>query len=225
MSALDLIIVLIVLTSLLTGYKKGLILTLFSTGSLLAAFILTKLYHRAAAGWIISNTAIEEGIQNIVSKNISDAGQWITSEGAYGTDSLTKLFNWANHYFSVGNMQINAMDAVGVVKEDIAVRAAHLMISLISAAALFIVIRISLALLGSFLNSVFTLPALDTINRMAGLVIGGVKGALIAVLLLILMLPVALAEPEGWIASLINSSQLIKFFLDHASTYLQEWVI
>lgn len=225
MSSVDIVISAIILISLLIGYKKGFILTLFSMGSFIVAAVLTKLYHRDAAQWIVSNTSLVEVIKNTLLKNIPYTDQNIIKDGLYSSDSSTKLFNWVNEYLSKETMQFNAMEAMDIVKEEMVNKTTHLIITIISIITLFIVIRILITLIGHLINSIFSLPGLDAINKMAGLVLGGLRGILIAALLLILMLPSAMASPEGWVANLINSSYLIQFFLNHVSIYLLEWFL
>jgi|GEM_PF-6956113 len=225
MSAIDILIICILIFSVVTGYKKGLILTLVSLGSYIIAAILTKAYYLNFSNWIMFNTPIGEGIKGIISKNLSLMGERTLQEGVFTSESSFKLFSWANEYLAKETVQDYAVESIEAIRSEIIVKIALLLTNLIAIVVLFLVIRGLIILFGHILNNVFELPVLNSINKMAGLAIGGLRGIIIISLLLLMLLPSVMAAPEAKISALINSSILIQIFFNSILIHILNWFL
>ena len=225
MSILDVIILIIIVASLLMGYKKGLILTLVSMGSYIVAALVTKSYYLVLSNWIIKRTPIGEVLRKMVYNNLSLESSATVQEGIFSSDSSVKLFKWANEYLAKDYLQEYAVQTIDAIKDDLITKITLLLTNIISIVLLFIIIRSLIILIGYILNNIFELPFLETINRTAGLALGGIRGVLIVVLLLIIMLPSAMAVPEGKFATLINSSILIQLFFNNILVHILNWFL
>ena len=225
MSVLDILIICVLAFSVITGYKKGLILTLVSMGSYIVAAILTKANYIAFSNWILFNTPIGEGIKSVIEKNLSFTGERTIQEGVFASESSFKLFNWANEYLAKEVVQDYAVQTIEAIRNEVIMKIALLLTNLIAIVVLFLIIRGLIILGGYILNNIFELPVLNSINKMAGLAIGGLRGVLIVSLLLIILLPSAMAAPEGKLSTIINSSVLIQVFFNSILIHILNWFL
>lgn len=224
----DIIIVATLLLSVLFGYKRGFIKTLFSCFSLIAAIVLAAIFGGPVGG-IIKNSPLFDGISGGVTKEIteqvdslseaemplvqqndnreamlsaadeeSDTSNMQNTEQAKNTgrkiieDFSNTDFGRTVFKLGVDSEQIkndfgNAIDnSIGALSQSDSVKG--LLVSLIAgpvldcvAAALGTVIVFVLALIllkiaCFFLDKVFRLPLLSSVNKYGGLVAGVVSG-------------------------------------------------
>ncbi len=225
MSTLDILILIVIGASIFMGYRRGLILTMASTVSYIAAAFITKSYYQSFTDWLLIKTPIGDALGTMVSSNLMLSGERTLQEGVFTNESSFKLFSWANEYLAKGLMQEQALQTVEAIKEDIISRLTLMLTNIISIVLLFLIIRALIILVGYILNNVFDLPGLYSINKIAGLAVGGLRGILLVAVLLILILPSAMAAPEGNLSSLINSSVLIQFFFNNLLIHILNWFL
>ncbi len=225
MSTLDILIIIVIGASILMGYRRGLILTLASTVSYIAAAIIAKSYYQSFTEWLLIKTPIGDVLGNMVSSNLALSGERTLQEGVFTNESSFKLFSWANEYLANSMVQDYALQTVEAIKDDIITKVTMMLTSILSIVLLFLIIRTLIVLAGYLLNQIFELPGLNSINKLAGLAVGGLRGVLLVAVLLILTLPSAMAAPEGKLAGFINSSVLIQYFFNNLLIHILNWFL
>ncbi|SET71833.1 Colicin V production protein [Natronincola peptidivorans] len=214
----DLLMVVIVVLSSIGGYRKGFILTMFSFGSYIIAFFVAKVYHLQLAAWIRSTPTLMEGIQNFIGKNINLDFLQIDElkEGAF-----IKLPVFLEEYILKEiPVEAYAQQTIEVLKGQVVNTMLTFFINTISMIILFVLARTIILIIGHLANEVFELPVLNTVNGLAGGVLGFARGFAIILIFVLIMIPIAMANLEGFVAKGMQESNMLPIFSQHLLSYL-----
>lgn len=218
----DLLILLILGLSSLSGYKRGFILTLFSLGSYIIAFITAKTYYPLLAQWIRKSPHIFEGVQGFVGKNIKLHLPEIMESNVEGFSKLPNLLE--NYLYREISLETYANQTIEAVKGHVVDVLATFFINIISMIILFIAVRTLILLIGHVVNQIFELPVLHTVNSLGGGVAGFIRGFIFVVVAIMIMTSIAMMNLEGVMAKGMQESTLLPILSQHVFSYLLKWL-
>lgn len=182
---IDIILIGIVLLSTFLGYKKGLVKLGAKLFAGIIAIILTIIIYKPVSGIIINNTKIDEKIRDTIIQNTTSA----IEEKVDVPNEIT------NH---VEN---------NVLPEQAENLAKNIVYAL-TAVILFIVVKIVLSIVISLMDFVAKLPILKQFNEIGGVVYGLLRGALIAVIGILLLETYANMNPESDFGRQVQSTYI-----------------
>lgn len=187
--AADILVFCFVLIFVYTGYKTGLIRTVYGILSYFIAIIVSAFIYPYVSR-LLSESSFVSGIASSVSEKISGAG---------ATEYKGQLGEYL--YSIVGNT-INSAVAAAVL-------------NIISFALVLVLVRLTLGVISKSLNIFSRLPVISGVNRLCGAVAGGIKG----IIILYIVFLVVLLVPElggGAVGRSISSSQIAnKFYTEN----------
>lgn len=169
--AVDLIIIIIMVSSIFVGLKKGLISCIIDIAAVIVALILAILLCRPITNVVIENTNFDENLATTISQNIP------LSDTDFKVEANTNLPEGIVNYINGITENINtskeeAFNAIGV-------ELASGIISVIVFIAIFIIVRLVLALIKVVSKIIDKIPLLSQVNKIGGAICGAIEGAVI----------------------------------------------
>ena len=231
MAWLDLLIIVLIVLSVIIGYKRGLILTLFSIGSYIVAFIFSRRYYANLTNWIKNQFFITNKLNDLIGSHVQlkipETNIVPPVEGhAQGianfiNQDTIKMPEFIQNLL-VNNLEVQtiAQQTVEGIRNQIIDTIATLFLNVISMVVLFFLIKWTITILGLAINKVFELPVLGAFNQMLGGVLGGIRGIFLIIIMLFILIPISISSPQGIISISIEESYLVQFFLNNLVGYL-----
>ena len=169
--AVDLIILIIMVSSIFVGLKKGLISCIIDIAAVIVALILAILLCRPITNVVIENTNFDESLATTISQNIP------LSDTDFKVEANTNLPEGIVNYINgitenVNTSKEEAFNAIGV-------ELASGIISVIVFIAIFVIVRLVLALIKVVSKIIDKIPLLSQVNKVGGAICGAIEGAII----------------------------------------------
>ena len=169
--AVDLIILIIMVSSIFVGLKKGLISCIIDIAAVVVALILAILLCRPITNIVIENTNFDESLAKTISQNIP------LSDTDFKVEANTNLPEGIVSYINSITENVNtskeeAFNAIGV-------ELASGIISVIVFIAIFVIVRLVLALIKVVSKIIDKIPLLSQVNKVGGAICGAIEGAII----------------------------------------------
>lgn len=187
----DIILFFILAGNAILGYKRGLVRVIFSICSSLIAIILVLLLYKPTTNYIINHTSAAQKIESAVEEKIESLFQ---QDNEKQTTDLSKDDNRNSilKIFIEDETQSFLNDTTERVEQYVSVQIAHKVISVVVFFALFVLVRLLLYIVKSYIDLIANLPILKQINHSGGLIYGVIKGFFIIYItfaILSLMMP------------------------------------
>lgn len=216
----------------ISGYKKGLILTTFSLGSYIIAFITARLYYPQLAHWIRDNNFMIEGIKGFIQKNIETSlpTTGVLDKTPQSLGGLQEMEGWGipgflqDYLIKQVDIQTYADQAMDTIIGEMQQALVNFFINIISMVILFIVVRTLILLIGHLIHSIFEIPVLHTVNNVGGGVVGLIRGMVFIFIAVLIMIPIAMTNLQGKIAVGLEGSRLLSIFSHYLLTYILSWL-
>ncbi len=162
---IDIILVAIVALSAFLGYKKGLVELGARLFAGIIAIILTLIVYKPIANVVISNSNIDERIENIIIEKTNEIvdKNTPTSDNKYIQDTTESVANQIKG--EISKEQANSISKNVIYAGSIII--------------IFILIKIILTIVIKLLDTVAELPILKQFNEVGGLAYGLIRGLLI----------------------------------------------
>lgn len=192
---LDIIVLILIATGAIIGYKKGLVGIMVGLVSMILAIILSLILQGPIADALYNSTGMGKVIEQTVYNNLNSANN-------KGIDTNT------NENIIISSITNKATESL--TSEQTAKTVTMFILKGISFVIIFIIVTIICRILQSVLNLVFNLPVLDIVNNFGGLGIGIIKALLkIYIILAIIsfIAPMNIIDP---LINIINSSTVTK---------------
>ncbi|MGI6107237.1 MAG: CvpA family protein [Lachnospiraceae bacterium] len=213
MNVLTIAIAAILLISMISGGKKGLVKVLFSLAAAVVTILIVMAFEKPFENFLRENTGMYDFLETQVSGFVQER---VSSAQSAAGNSLTSQMDALSLPAVVSDAILTAVESAGA-KTASAVTAAitaALTGIVFTAAAwliLFVAVRIAVSLVGMVLNAVVKLPVLRQVNAVAGAMIGLFFG-LVVVWLVFLLITACTGFPFGeqcmqW----INESAFLEF--------------
>ena len=169
--AVDLIIIIIMVSSIFVGLKKGLISCIIDIAAIIVALILAILLCRPITNVVIENTTFDESLAQTISQNIP------LSDTDFKVDESSTLPEGIINYINgiTENVNTSKEEAFNAIGKELASG----IITVIVFVAIFIIVRIILAIIKVVAKIIDKIPLLSQINKVGGAVCGAVEGAII----------------------------------------------
>ena len=198
--AVDLIIIIIMVSSIFVGLKKGLISCIIDIAAVVVALILAILLCRPITNAVIENTNFDENLAQTISQNIplSDT-DFKVEENSNLPEGIVNYINGITE--NVNTSKEEAFDAIG--KE-----LAGGVITVIVFIAIFIIVRIILALIKVVSKIIDKIPLLSQVNKIGGAVCGAIEGAIIIYAILAVISMIAPIISNTGLLELIYNSNI-----------------
>ena len=193
----DLIVIGIIAICIFFGYRKGLIGVLFTILSFIIALIIALILYKPISNAIITNTEIDENIQNTIMEKVlsSKTEENITTEQANNTSQI--VVDYINSY-------TNEVKNVGT--EIVAKNLAETTIRIVVLILLLIVTRIILFFFKAVFNIIAKIPIIKQVNKLGGILYGVIKGLFIIYVILAILSLLAPMISDVEIFKAINNS-------------------
>lgn len=199
MNWVDYGIIAILAFGVISGLRKGLIMSVSSIICLLASIMVAKTYYKAVTIFLVENTSLEEKITGFLSEKAFVKNMILAPTGG------SEVFNISKGFAS----DMNAFITV-------------LIINAISVLTIFLAVRLLLGIAEGFLVGVVAMPGLREVNRVGGALVGFVQYILIIMLIFTIITPASAIKPLSVIASGIEGSTLAKYFYTY--NFILGWI-
>lgn len=200
---LDIIIIALMAISIFFGYKRGLVKVAVKLCALLIAIIVTLIFYQPVTNIIISNTQLDEKIENIIIENGTKELEESNEENKNFVDSMQQYVDT-----TITNAQNEIVESAA---KEVAVR----IINILVIVGLFIVTRIALTLLVFISGIITNLPIIKQFNELGGALYGIIRGlALIYLILAVVFLVVSMSANNS-IVTIMDSSIVTKFMYEN----------
>ena len=198
--AVDLIIIVIMVSSIFVGLKKGLISCIIDIAAVIVALILAILLCRPITNLVIENTNFDESLATTISQNIP------LSDTDFKVEANTNLPEGIVDYINSITENVNtskeeAFNAIGV-------EIASGIISVIVFISIFVIVRIILTLIKVVSKIIDKIPLLSQVNKVGGAVLGAIEGAIIIYVIFAAVSIIAPVISDTNLLELINSSNI-----------------
>ncbi len=180
--AIDIILAVIILSCLISGWRKGFVVTVMNLASFLLAGIGAYLFYSFPADYMYTKIFLPKlsfAIENSILSGSAGMtlAELFESKPQFFVDILNRYSTLrdAESYFSSG-------EAVSIsdISEFMASPIAHTISNILGFVLVFIVLLIALGLITIFLDKVCKLPILKTANTLLGIILGALLGLLFA---------------------------------------------
>ncbi len=220
MNWIDYGIIAVIIVGGIIGYTRGLILSLFTFLSYFLAILGAKIFSPKLVGFLSQSTTIASKIEAFIVTRLNA----INIPGFNGSISQLRIpqnFDQAiindpalKKVFAQNPMLMNAVkqNPVMAAGQTIAGVMVTAILSIICIVIIFIVIKIILNILGKVIDkSIEDVSVLKTSNKIAGFVLGGLAGMVIAFLVLVIISPFAYSFNISGLSQAMRTSMIVGF--------------
>ena len=172
---IDIVIVAILLLSIFSGIRQGLIGLAFSIVSFFVALVISFVLFVPISNVVIDNTDLDDAIKNAIVSNFT------TDTGEIKQD--TNMPEMIENYIDA---QTNDVKNAGI--EFAATNIANTSIRVLTFVAIFVIAKIALIFFKAIANIIAKLPILKQFNKAGGFLVGLLKGGLIIYVILAILL-------------------------------------
>lgn len=210
-------VLLILIITALLGYRRGLVKTVFSLVSMIAALILTVIISPYVSGWMKNSETISnyvtDNVKEIISVDDVDTNRKTDEEVIESLElpeflESTLLENNTAVIYNELEVQKNN------VLEYIIAGITNILINAIAFVATYIIIRVLLWLICYMLDVLAKLPVLKQINKVTGLAAGLAQGLLCVWIFCILIMVFGFGDFGAYVYKSINESSILTFIYD-----------
>lgn len=216
MNTLTIIVIAVLLLCALFGMKAGLIKTVFSMFSVVAALILTVWISPIVSNIMQDNDKVVNYFNEKVEAILDIDGKTVkASEQVSFIEDLPLPVSLKNSLLENNNLDIYEALNVNSFAEYVTRAVSNVIINAAAFIGTFFVLIIILQLLCIILNIMSRLPVLNSINKAGGLIAGILHGLII---LWIICIFITACGSTGWGRSAlaaINESELLTYFYDN----------
>jgi len=212
----DALLGVVFILSTISGYLKGFIKTLFSLGSYVVAYIITRRYYQVLSEWVRVNTKLNERIEAFINNEYSNEihiqGKETAVEGNYGSQMWEIV---ETHIMRNAELQEYAKQSIETAKLEIIEDIVIFLLNILSMLFLFFTIRITIMIVASLINKIFELPILGRINRIAGGLLGAFRGIVFVAVIVTVLFLIAISSPEGVVALALEKSRVVPILIEY----------
>lgn len=199
MNWVDYVIIAVLLWGVITGIRKGFVMSVSNIACIIAAIFIAKTFYKEVAVFLINNTSIEDKITKfLVDKNL--------------TKDLLPAFSKSSTVFA-------AADKINV---DITNLLTYAIVNAVALLLIYLAARFALAIVESFIQGVASLPGLRELNGLGGIAIGLAKSLFILLLAFAVFVPLSSVKAFGVISQGISGSMLAKYFYSY--NFILGWI-
>lgn len=219
MNWIDIGIIIILVVHALNGLNKGFIISLFGVASIFIAAYISKLYYPYLISYIYANTTVYQNIEKFISKRVFNIISKTGESQIQNADSILEGFKLPEvikeKLIDGIKFQPQTGDFIQSTGNLISGKITDIFITIISVVLVFIAARILLYIIVEIIDRIMQLPVLKTVNRLAGLGFGILKGVMIIFVIFTILTPIISISPDGFIANGTTKSKIGYYFYTH----------
>ncbi|MBO7208644.1 MAG: CvpA family protein [Clostridia bacterium] len=185
----DIIILLIIIVAAMTGYKKGLVHSVFNFGHHIISLVAAMLFYPVVTDWL-ATTSLQQKIYELVSGKMGG-----------GTD-VSQLPSFMQEAVKSGTQAVT--DATSTMVTQI-------FLTIIAVLIVFVGVKIILWVASFFVKSVTKLPVIKTFNKIGGFFFGVLSGVVITYVIL----AIVSMFPGSAVYNFVELGSLSKNMLDN----------
>lgn len=201
---LDIVIVLIIVLNIYTGYKRGFVDMVLNIGIILIALLFSRFLYLSLAAFLMTTALYDNLVDWVIAyMNLSEVA------GQVGADMQAEVISRLPiPAFLLGPLEgMNFNVNVTVLEYTIGSGVAVVIINIISAVSIFLFVAFGLNILAKAIDIIAMLPVIRSINKSAGAV-GGFIRAFVFVWLFLIIYNLVLARPGNFFMEQLHSSSL-----------------
>lgn len=223
---LDIIVVSLALISGIVGIKKGMIAIVTKLVGFVLALVFGFMFYKSLASYLTQNYEFSAKITESIKNAIVSETQKSSESDAESAEDTEKV---QEEYISISNIlqKFNLTGKINLEEEQeslsqektlsdaVAEKITVYIMNIISFLIIFLGIIIVAAVLSLILGLIFSLPLLNSVNKIGGFV---AEVALLMVKLWVVLGIISILSPMSfmtWVVGLIDSSTVIKFLYNH----------
>ena len=217
MNWVDLLLICLMGFNVVRGMRKGLIMTLFSLGSYLAAWWASVKYSDRLAAMLMQADWIQDRIYDWAVQKVEKQDEWangghLLEESLQDSLLSLPLPEVAKAWIREPGNGISAAEGVeSWAVHQAALAMTHLLMSFLAFVVLFFAVKQLVYVAGLVIHGIFKLPVLSLFNKAGGLAAGLVRGLVLAAILAVLTSPFTASDPNGMIAVGLRNSWILEY--------------
>ena len=177
----DLIIISIVGTSTVLGYRKGLVGLIFKLFVFFISLILVFALYKPVSNTIINNTGLDETIARGIKNGLENTSLVENQKLSTSNSNLSEgSVNLINGLVSDAENKVKTGDTLTYVSTELS----YAIVRFISMVLVFVISKFLLLFVKFFAEILASLPIISTFNKSGGLIYGLLKGLLIVYVVL-----------------------------------------
>ncbi len=205
MLVLDLIVLIIIVSSLLFGYKKGLVNTAAGAIGFLVALILSFTLNGVLMEYLKNNTPIYSNVNNSIQETITN----LVSNNKDTQKEENDLLKFVNE-IKKANPELKDE----LIKTN-SIKITNMIMKTVSFMIIYLLVTLIVSILSIMLNGIFSLPLLDLVNNFGGMALNGIVTLLKIEVILVIINLLSPLSFMGGVIKVINQTNLIKFLYDN----------
>lgn len=216
MNIADIIVILIIGIFAFIGYKRGLLLSIYSFGSYLIAIFLGFILRKPVSLFINSTPIPEKIHENVYNKllevNESKAGEVTVKAKDYieslNYPSLVENFLKKN----IENLETERMFTS--IADEISDKVTALIVSILAFLVTVIIVLIAMLVIKALIKTARKLPVIKQFDGLGGLILGTVEGLLIVCIAVLVLYLFSSREGFKPVINMVENSLIAKFFFE-----------
>lgn len=213
MNIIDIIVFLIVVWQLVSGYRKGLILTAFGFAGNFVAFLLVYMYQEAFKGLLIGVTNLDKLIYNSLFDKVK--AFTVKTIHGFGDSNKDSVLNLPLPREMKDNIMEAFQTGVENASREITTLITDMAISILCAVLLYIIISLAIKWLAKVLNLVSKLPIINSFNKLGGVLVSiGILYFLFIIISSVVLLMTTLIHNEAFL-QMVASSKFMQFMSEN----------
>lgn len=218
MNWMDIVVLLIIGVQTFQSFRVGMVRSVISLAGWFVALIAAKIYYKLVATYMVANfkvfSGLEENLYEAFTKNLNSKAQLqqATQTGALGGPlQLPKVLGGLSK-----NLVDQSQDMVNqMVYGDLAHRISEMIINGLAFMSIVFVILIALNLVMYLAEVIVHLPLLKEANRLGGLVVGLLRGAVSVLVVMTIITFVLPFMEKTWLIDAVQNSQIAIYFYNN----------
>ena len=211
---IDIILIVVFAGCIIDGRKKGFVKMILSVVATVIALFIAKEYAEPVANWI-NESFVHGRIVESISRAISDS---VGSGAAAIANALPDYIVRAAEAIGLSAKEITAdlgsnVTSVQAAEQICTAVEGAFIVPAIKIVSFFIIFAIGSAVLNfaaSFINGIFKLPLIKSVNKLLGAILGGVKGLIAVLIIGLVFWLISSIAPETPFAAAVEDSAIIK---------------
>ncbi|MBQ7838839.1 MAG: CvpA family protein [Clostridia bacterium] len=211
---IDIILIVVFAGCIIDGRKKGFVKMILSVAAAVIALFIAKEYAEPVANWI-NESFVHGRIVESISRAISDS---VGSGAAAIANALPGYIVRAAEAIGLSAKEITAdlgsnVTSVQAAEQICTAVEGAFIVPAIKIVSFFIIFAIGSAVLNfaaSFINGIFKLPLIKSVNKLLGAILGGVKGLIAVLIIGLVFWLISSIAPETPFAAAVEDSAIIK---------------
>lgn len=216
MNIADIIVILIIGVFAFIGYKRGLLLSIYSFGSYLIAFFLGFILRKPVSSFLASTSIPDRIHENVYNKllemNESKAGELTVKAKDY-----IEGLNYPAHIENFLKRNVEDIETERLftqIADEISTKVTSLIVSILAFLIVVIIVLIAMLVIKMLIKTARKLPVIKQVDSVGGLLIGIVEGFLLIAVVILVIYMFSSRESFKPVINIIEDSLIANFLFE-----------